>query len=73
MCETTTEGTPISPVMETPEELAKWLVTNKASAFASRSASYEAWLEVCRGKPAISGIMMGGQIINDFEARKRFQ
>lgn len=31
MYEDVTEGTPISPVMEIPEELAKWLVENGAT------------------------------------------
>jgi hypothetical protein len=44
MYESTTEGTPISPVYETPEQLARWLADNKASAFAGMSASYEQWL-----------------------------
>ena len=49
MYQTTSEGTPISPVFETPEELARWLTDNDASAFGGALASYEAWLRVCRG------------------------
>jgi len=50
MYETCTEGTPISPVMETPEELAKWLADNKASAFGDITATYEEWLStILRG------------------------
>ena len=49
MYEDTSEGTPISPAFETPEELAQWLVDNKASAFGSKGASYEGWLRVARG------------------------
>lgn len=48
MYETTTEGTPISPVMATAEELARWCADNRAPAFAGRPASYDAWLAVCR-------------------------
>ena len=44
MYEDCTEGTPISPVMKTPEELARWLVDNNASAFASFTATYDEWL-----------------------------
>jgi hypothetical protein len=44
MYETTSEGTPISPVMATPEELAHWLADNGASAFADMTATYEQWL-----------------------------
>jgi hypothetical protein len=49
MYENITEGTPISRVMESPEALAQWLVDNGASAFAGMTASYDAWLRVCRG------------------------
>jgi hypothetical protein len=44
MYETTTEGTPISPIMESPEALARWLADNGASAFADQRATYEQWL-----------------------------
>jgi hypothetical protein len=44
MYENVTEGTPISPAFETPEELAHWLADNNASAFADETAPYEAWL-----------------------------
>lgn len=56
MYETTSEGTPISPAFRTPEELARWLADNKASAFGSMTASYESWLEVARGGWAPSAI-----------------
>ncbi len=57
MYETTSEGTPISPVMETPEILAQWLADNGASAFASGTASYESWLRVAKGGYACSAII----------------
>ncbi len=44
MYETCTEGTPISPAMETPEALARWLTDTGASAFGEMTASYEEWL-----------------------------
>jgi len=44
MYEDTTEGTPISPAFKTPEQLARWLSDNGASAFGSDTASYEEWL-----------------------------
>ena len=44
MYEDTTEGTPISPVMATAEQLAHWLADNGASAFGEMTASYESWL-----------------------------
>ena len=49
MYESTSEGTPISPVMETPEQLARWLADTGASAFAGMTATYEQWLAVARG------------------------
>lgn len=49
MYETCTEGTPTSPVLTTPEELARWLVDNSASAFGDETASYDSWLRVARG------------------------
>lgn len=52
MYETTSEGSPISPVMESPEVLARWLTDNNASAFGGMGATYEQWLGVCGGSPA---------------------
>lgn len=49
MWETTTEGSPISPVCDTPEELAAWLADNKASAFGSETAHYQSWLKMIKG------------------------
>lgn len=64
MYETCSEGTPISPAFETPEELARWLADTGASAFGSLTASYEDWLLVaqCAWVPwadeAITNLMM---------------
>ncbi len=44
MYENVSEGTPISPVCATPEELAHWLADNNASASGHLTASYEQWL-----------------------------
>lgn len=57
MYENTSEGTPISPVCESPEELARWLTDTKASAFADMTASYEQWLSVCKGRYAPSAVI----------------
>lgn len=48
MYEDTTEGTPISPAFDTPEELCHWLADTGASAFGGESASYEWWMGVCK-------------------------
>ena len=39
--ETVTEGTPLSPVMDTPENLARWLSENDTA------STYEEWLSTC--------------------------
>lgn len=49
MWETTSEGSPISPVMESPDDLAHWLADNNASAFGSDTASYDQWLAMIQG------------------------
>jgi hypothetical protein len=68
MYETCTEGTPISPVCETPEELARWCADNGASAFADMTASYEHWLGVARGGWAPSMVIGGGRMMSGVEA-----
>jgi hypothetical protein len=55
MYETTSEGTPISPVMATPEQLAAWLAENDASAFGNMTATYEQWLKI---------ILRGGTVVS---------
>ena len=62
MYENTTEGTPISPAFETPEELARWLADNEASAFGGMTATYEQWLAVARGGWAPSAVIAGGEM-----------
>lgn len=71
MYEDTSDGTPISPAFATPEELARWLVDNNASAFAGSGASYEGWLAVARGGFAPSMVVVDGVMTSgvDFAAR----
>lgn len=68
MYEDTSEGTPISPAFETPEELARWLADNGASAFGGDTATYEQWLGVCQGGWAPSMVMWGGKLMSGVEA-----
>ncbi len=68
MYEDTSEGTPISPAFETPEELARWLSDNGASAFGDSTASYEAWLNIARGGWAPSMVISGGRVQSGVEA-----
>lgn len=62
MYETCSEGTPISPPMETAELLAHWLADNKASAFAEDTATYEQWLAAIQAGWAPSAIIQGGEL-----------
>jgi len=64
MYEDTSEGTPISPVFETPEELARWLSDTGASAFGNQTASYEGWLRVCQGGYAPSIVVTSAGLIS---------
>jgi len=62
MYETCSEGTPISPVFEFPEQLAHWLASTHASAFGGMTATYEQWLEVARGGWAPSAVVENGEL-----------
>jgi hypothetical protein len=53
MYETTTEGTPLSPAMPTPEALAQWLVDRQTRLCADAAASYPTWLAVIHGRAAV--------------------
>ena len=47
--ETTSEGSPMSPVFSSPEELAVWLEYNKISSFGTMTRSYDQWLDFIKG------------------------
>lgn len=69
MYETCTEGAPISPVFATPEELARWLANNGASAFADQTSSYEQWLKtILRGGSIGSFMITGDGFISGVDA-----
>lgn len=57
MWETTSEGSPISPVFDTPEKLAQWLADNGASSFGRDTATYEQWLGMIRRGWAPSAVI----------------
>ncbi|MEW8026304.1 MAG: hypothetical protein AB2806_00995 [Candidatus Thiodiazotropha sp.] len=75
MYETTTPGTPISPVMPSAQSLAHWLVEHQVSAFGEQTASYDAWLRVCQGHPAFSFAFERSRFVNgvenDYQAHKQ--
>lgn len=57
MYECTSEGTPISPVMKTPEALARWLADSNASAFAGIGATYDQWLATINRGWALTAVI----------------
>jgi hypothetical protein len=67
MYETCSEGTPISPVMETKEELARWLADSGASAFADLTATYEQWLATIEQGSSVSAAIVGGRLVSGVE------
>ena len=68
MYEDTTEGTPISPAFATPEELARWLADNNASAFARNTATYEQWMAMIVRGWVPSAAIINGEIRSGVEA-----
>lgn len=68
MYEDTSEGTPISPAFETPEELARWLADTGASAFGGMTATYEQWLSTCKSGWAPSAVIAGGHMTSGVAA-----
>lgn len=58
MYENTSEGTPLSPSFETPEELAQWLFDNEVGSFANYTATYDEWLSVCKGAKNSVGLLV---------------
>lgn len=69
MYEDTSEGTPISPAFETPEQLARWLADTRASAFGPSTASYEAWLAMIKSGIGTVGmaVVPGRGMVNGVE------
>jgi hypothetical protein len=67
MYEDTSEGTPISPAFETPEELAQWLTKTNASAFGGMTATYEQWLATCKAGWSVGMVMENGRIMSGVE------
>jgi hypothetical protein len=69
MWETTSEGSPISPVFPTAEALAEWLARTGASTFGRMTATYEQWLRMIVGDgSAVSMIATGGVLMSGVEA-----
>ena len=76
MYESVTEGTPISPVMESPEALARWLADNKVSAGPYATATYDQWLAMIKAGSSIGSFVMNratGETMSGVEAVSRFK
>lgn len=71
MYENVSEGTPISPVMESPEALARWLTDNGANAGVGTTTTYEQWLDVCRGRTAPTFSVCEGEIMTGVVGNSR--
>lgn len=70
--ETTSEGSPISPAFETPEELARWLADNGASSFGGQTETYETWLEFIKGPGwAVSMVAHNGKMESGVKAMRK--
>lgn len=67
MWETTTEGSPISPVFATPDELAAWLSASQASAFGDQRATREQWLRMILAGWAPSAGLIDGRLVGGVE------
>jgi hypothetical protein len=68
MWETTSEGSPMSPVFATPEELARWLADTGTSSFGRDTATYDQWLSMIRAGWAISAVAIDGQMMSGVAA-----
>jgi hypothetical protein len=71
MYETTSEGTPLSPVLESPEALAKWLAENGASSFGNSTVTEEQWLSTIKRGFAPSAIFSHRGLESGVEALAR--
>lgn len=67
MYENTTEGTPISPVFDNAEDLAQWLVDNKARSFGSATATFDQWMNTIKAGYAPSMVVKNGQSMSGVE------
>lgn len=58
---TTSEGTPMSPVFDAPDKLAKWLADNSASTFGSGTATFQQWFDFITQKQwCVSAVFKNG-------------
>lgn len=61
--ETTSEGSPKTPVFADPVDLAKWCVENEVTSFGSKTETYDVWMRfICGPGWAPSAIMIDGKM-----------
>jgi len=65
--ETVTEGSPVSPVFATPEQLARWLVQPGNDTSITRGTSYAVWLRMIEEGWAMSMVMSNGRLQSGVE------
>lgn len=63
MWETTSEGSPMSPVFATPDELATWLADTGASMFGSTTATKDRWLSIITGDDFAHVVIAPGVVV----------
>jgi hypothetical protein len=67
--ETVSEGSPCSPVFDSPEGLAHWLATSPDYKGRMGNTSYDQWMKfICGDGWAPSLVMVGGQIMSGVDA-----
>jgi hypothetical protein len=67
--ETVSEGSPVSPVFSTPEELATWLTTPGNYSWCDKDTPYETWVKFIKGDGwAPSDVIENGRVMTGVEA-----
>lgn len=69
MYEDCSEGTPISPVCDSPESLAHWLADNGASSFGDETATYDEWMKMIEQGSAPTAVLVSGKLTSGVKAR----
>ena len=63
MWETTSEGSPMSPVFASPEDLATWLAETGASTFGSSANTRDGWLKIITGEDFAHVVIAPGVVM----------